>query len=56
MIIKLRYHPEVRRVLLATGSLKLKTDHPQKEECMAQEWKDYQLWMDIGRDLGTKYA
>lgn len=50
MIKKLRYNPEVRRVLLATGNLKLKPDH-HEEECNAPEWKYYQLWMDIRKDV-----
>ena len=50
MIKKLRYNPEVRRVLLATGNLKLKPDH-QSGICQAPEWKYYQVWMDIRQDL-----
>ncbi|MBA2404967.1 MAG: hypothetical protein H0V66_09370 [Bdellovibrionales bacterium] len=50
MIKKLRYNPEVRRVLLATGNLKLKPDH-HAEACQAPEWKYYQLWMGIRRDV-----
>jgi predicted NAD-dependent protein-ADP-ribosyltransferase YbiA (DUF1768 family) len=50
MIKKLRYNPEVRRVLLATGNLKLKPDH-HEEECTAPEWKYYELWMDIRQDV-----
>ena len=50
MIKKLRYNPEVRRVLLATGQLKLKPDHTEGE-CQAPEWKYYELWMDIRKDV-----
>lgn len=50
MIKKLRYNPEVRRVLLATGKLKLKPDH-HEEACQAPEWKYYKLWEDIRRDV-----
>lgn len=50
MIKKLRYNPEVRRVLLATGNLKLKPDH-QTGTCQAPEWKYYEIWMDIRQDL-----
>ena len=50
MIKKLRYNSEVRRVLLATGNLKLKPDH-HEEACSAPEWKYYKLWEDIRRDV-----
>jgi len=50
MIKKLRYNPEVRRVLLATGNLKLKPDH-HAEGCKAPEWKYYDLWMEIRKDV-----
>ena len=50
MIKKFRYNPEVRRVLLATGQLKLKPDHTEGE-CQAPEWKYYELWMDIRKDV-----
>lgn len=49
MIKKLRYNPEVRRVLLSTGNLKLMPDH-HEEECKAPEWKYYEIWMDIRQD------
>ena len=50
MIKKLRYNREFRRVLLATGQLKLKPDHTEGE-CHAPEWKYYELWMDIRKDV-----
>jgi predicted NAD-dependent protein-ADP-ribosyltransferase YbiA (DUF1768 family) len=50
MIKKFRYNPEVRRVLLATGQLKLKPDHTEGE-CQAPEWKYYELWMIIRKDV-----
>ncbi len=50
MVKKLRYNYEVRRVLMATGYLKLKPDH-HEEGCKAPEWKYYQLWMDIRQDI-----
>ena len=50
MIKKLRYNPEVRRVLLATGQLQLKPDHTEGE-CQAPEWKYYELWMMIRKDV-----
>lgn len=50
MIKKLRYNDEVRRVLLATGNLKLKPDH-RAGACQAPEWKYFELWMKIRQDL-----
>jgi len=50
MIKKLLYNPEVRRVLLATGNLKLRPDH-KTGTCQAPEWKYYEIWMDIRKDL-----
>ena len=50
MIKKLRYNPDVRRVLLATGNLKLKPDHTTGT-CQAPEWKYYEMWMDIRQEL-----
>ena len=50
MVKKLRYNPEVRRVMLATGDLKLKPDH-HEEACLAPEWKYYKLWMEIRKEV-----
>jgi predicted NAD-dependent protein-ADP-ribosyltransferase YbiA (DUF1768 family) len=50
MLKKYRYNYEVRRVLLATGNLKLKPDH-HEGTCHAPEWRYYELWMDIRRDV-----
>jgi predicted NAD-dependent protein-ADP-ribosyltransferase YbiA (DUF1768 family) len=49
MIKKFRYNSEVRRVLLATGDLKLKPDH-NGEACTAPEWRYYDLWMEIRQE------
>lgn len=50
MMKKFRYNYEVRRVLLATGQLNLKPDH-HEENCQAPEWKYYELWMEIRKQL-----
>jgi predicted NAD-dependent protein-ADP-ribosyltransferase YbiA (DUF1768 family) len=50
MTKKLRYNSEVRRVLLATGNLKLKPDHITGT-CQAPEWKYYEIWEDIRQEL-----
>ena len=50
MIKKLRYNPEVRRVLLGTGDLKLKPDH-QEEACKAPEWKYYEMWEQLRKEV-----
>jgi predicted NAD-dependent protein-ADP-ribosyltransferase YbiA (DUF1768 family) len=50
MMKKLRYNQEVKRILLATNDLKLKPDH-HAEACPAPEWKYYELWMEIRREL-----
>lgn len=50
MIKKLRYNPQVRTVLLATGDLTLKPDH-NPGSCQAPEWKYYEMWMDIRKEL-----
>lgn len=43
---KLKQNPEVKKILVSTGKLKLRADH-QEESCSAPEWKYYQLWMEI---------
>jgi predicted NAD-dependent protein-ADP-ribosyltransferase YbiA (DUF1768 family) len=50
MMKKLRYNPEVKRILLATWELELKPDH-HAEACDAPEWKYYALWMEIREEL-----
>ena len=55
MIKKLRYNQEVKRLLLATNDLILKPDH-HAETCTAPEWKYFELWMDIRKDLKRSMA
>lgn len=50
---KVKQNPEVKRILLLTGDLILKPDH-HSEGCQAPEWKYYELWMDIRRELSQK--
>ena len=46
MHAKLDQNPEVRRVLLATGNLKLLPDHIQ-EPGAPPEWSYFKIWMEI---------
>lgn len=46
MIEKLRQNPEVRRILLATGDLKLRPDH-HGEKNAPPEWLYYAIWMEL---------
>jgi predicted NAD-dependent protein-ADP-ribosyltransferase YbiA (DUF1768 family) len=47
---KVRQNPEVKRVLLATGDLKLKPDHHQEPDAPAA-WRYYDILMDIRTQL-----
>ena len=47
---KVRQNPEVKRVLLATGDLKLKPDHHQEPDAPAA-WRYYDILMDIRAQL-----
>ena len=49
---KVDQNPEVKRVLLATGDLMLKPDH-HGEENPPPEWKYYDIWMQIRRELAA---
>jgi predicted NAD-dependent protein-ADP-ribosyltransferase YbiA (DUF1768 family) len=46
MRAKLEQNPKVKETLLATGDLKLRPDHYQ-EENPPEEWRYYQIWMDL---------
>lgn len=50
MKAKLEQNAEVKRILLATGNLKLRPDH-HAEGCMAPEWAYYQIWMELRAEL-----
>lgn len=52
---KVRQNPEVRRVLLATGDLKLKPDHHQEPDAPAA-WRYYDILMDIRTQLYQEAA
>ena len=47
---KVRQNPEVKRVLLATGDLKLKPDHHQEPDA-PDAWRYYDILMDIRTQL-----
>jgi predicted NAD-dependent protein-ADP-ribosyltransferase YbiA (DUF1768 family) len=47
---KVRQNPEVRRVLLATGNLILRPDHPQEPNAPAA-WRYYEILMQIRAEL-----
>jgi len=47
---KVRQNPEVRRVLLATGNLVLKPDHPQETNAPVA-WRYYEILMQIRAEL-----
>jgi predicted NAD-dependent protein-ADP-ribosyltransferase YbiA (DUF1768 family) len=53
MRAKLEQNPEVRRILLATGYLKLLPDHIEERDAPA-EWKYYQIWMELRAELQRK--
>ena len=50
MRAKLEQNPEVKRILLATGDLRLKPDH-HGEENPPPEWKYYEIWMLLRSSL-----
>jgi hypothetical protein len=53
MRAKLAQNPEVRQVLLSTGSLILLPDHIQETNA-PPEWAYFKIWMDIRRELQTE--
>ena len=50
MRAKLEQNPKVRETLLATGNLTLRPDH-MGEPGEPPEWRYYQIWMEIRREL-----
>ena len=46
MRAKLEQNPEVRRILLATGDLKLRPDHIEEPNA-PPEWHYYEIWMQL---------
>jgi hypothetical protein len=50
MRAKVEQNAEVNRILLATGDLILKPDHHGEEE-PPPEWKYYEIWMQLRREL-----
>jgi predicted NAD-dependent protein-ADP-ribosyltransferase YbiA (DUF1768 family) len=50
MRAKLEQNPEVREILLSTGSLKLLPDHIQ-EPGAPPEWRYFEIWMDLRTEL-----
>ena len=52
MRAKLEQNPEVKRILLATGDLILKPDH-HGEEKPPPEWKYYEIWMQLRKELAA---
>lgn len=52
MRAKLEQNAEVKRILLATGDLIFKPDH-HGEENPPPEWKYYEIWMQIRRELAA---
>ena len=50
MRAKLEQNPEVKRILLATGDLKLRPDHIEEPNA-PPEWHYYELWMQIRSEL-----
>src|SRR5262245_46710560 len=47
---KLQQNPEVKKVLLATGDLKLKPDHYQEPHAPVA-WRYNEIWMEIRKEL-----
>jgi predicted NAD-dependent protein-ADP-ribosyltransferase YbiA (DUF1768 family) len=43
---KLQQNAEAKRILLATGDLKLRPDH-HPDSCLALEWRYYDIWMEF---------
>ena len=50
MRAKLDQNPEVKRILLATGDLKLRPDHIEEPNA-PPEWHYYKIWMQIRSEL-----
>lgn len=50
MKAKLEQNPEVKRILLSTGNLKLLPDHKQSL-ISPPEWKYYEIWMKLRSEL-----
>lgn len=50
MRAKLDQNPEVKRILLATGDLKLRPDHVQEPDA-PPEWRYYEIWMQLRTEL-----
>lgn len=50
MRAKLDQNPEVKRILLATGDLKLRPDHIEEENA-PPEWHYYDIWMQLRSEL-----
>jgi len=53
MRAKLEQNPAVRRILLATGELKLLADHVEEQDAPA-EWRYYRIWMELRAELRGK--
>jgi predicted NAD-dependent protein-ADP-ribosyltransferase YbiA (DUF1768 family) len=47
---KLRQNPEVRRILVATGDLKLRPDH-KEEPGAGAAWRYFDIWMELREEL-----
>lgn len=47
---KLEQNPEVKRVLLATGDLKLRPDHHQPDDA-PPSWRYFDIWMQLRSEL-----
>jgi predicted NAD-dependent protein-ADP-ribosyltransferase YbiA (DUF1768 family) len=50
MRAKMEQNPEVRRVLLATGNLRLLPDHIQEADS-PPEWRYFEIWMEFRTEL-----
>jgi predicted NAD-dependent protein-ADP-ribosyltransferase YbiA (DUF1768 family) len=50
MRAKLAQNPEVKKVLLQTGDLKLRPDHDSSPTEL-KAWQYHQIWMDLRKDL-----
>jgi predicted NAD-dependent protein-ADP-ribosyltransferase YbiA (DUF1768 family) len=50
MRAKLEQNPQVKQILLSTGSLVLLPDHYQEQNPPA-EWKYFQIWMELRSEL-----
>ena len=50
MRAKLEQNPEVKRILLATGDLKLRADHIEEPNA-PPEWHYYDIWMQLRSEL-----